>query len=942
MKRLVRSLALVLALCVTISVSALAYEPDDETTDRNTGASGGETGTEQSTDAASAGKASTGDTGTLTTWVDADGAEVARDTEGAKAYETSNFGQIGSFSDGGDGDYDYRTALYYDTEGLNEAKSVTAAAVGGEVGDTDVSGAVISAMTPGFSGVIAVGNGKAGSAKLNITDATISAKTDSDGSEVSDFTGLGTAVCAFKGATVTVDNSTIGTSGVAKAGLLADDQAAILAIDSYINTQGGTLYDGYRSTADKAVMVSPHWVLGIRGSSRSCNVEGQSALIALDRSEVVSTSWGILSAETGKNGVLFALDSTLSLDDSDTANAKDPFIADTPANGMTENYGSGYGSSGDGGSRQWFLGCVINVGTYAACLSDGSVTYGASNGMFDVCAADQSAEPEKFLGTDVAGLAAEPTFTGLKGEGNATTINSDGFGFLCHGPSKIYVTDGTVVNSDEAAFLIKASGAHITVDKNSKLNPANGILFQMMDNDAVAVGMDRSQGTGVFNASYGENAGWPSANGTAAGAASPKYDYFTLEGTEASGNIYNGTGYSCCADALDVTLGKGAILNGAIASTETIHANENYDTSMTAAEALTCQNTSFTSDQYYYMGRVANRVYFNGSNTVDVTLTDDAVWNVTGVSVIKSLSVAPTAAVNGKVYRHDGFIVVVPTGEADPYEGLSATPAYAKGESTDFSAVASGSETASGKNVSVTVNIDCSGLKTINIGTGSDSANAMDIGELLKDLGAKVSYDEKTGDTTVTFRNSEALSALLGLDSGTSGTAGDQDSTSQPATQKKFDAYVEYLRGYMADYSGLNSGSFDDSVRKMALDELDNVAYGDDVSAFPFEMYVDVFGAESYADWYKGSTAAGAAGSAAVSSAGGDTSEAAYQNYLRAFAAHCDSALVGSHAQQFYDAINAGDYTDFPVDMLFDADWVGTPAMTYVQFVAADGAYDFG
>ena len=252
---------------------------------------------------------------------------------------------------------------------------------------------------------------------------------------------------------------------------------------------------------------------------------------------------------------------------------------------MTENYGSGYGSSGDGGSRQWFLGCTINVGTYAACLSDCSATYGASDGTFDVYAADQSAEQETFLGTDVVGLAAEPTFTGLKGEGNTTTVNSDGFGFLCHGPSDIYVTDGTVVNSDEAAFLIKASGAHIVVDEKSELNSANGILYQMMDDDAITVGIDRSQGTGVFNTSYSEIEGWPSADGTVASAASPKYDYFTLEGTEASGNIYNGTGYSGCADALDVTLGEGAVLNGAIASTETIHANENYDTSMAGSFA---------------------------------------------------------------------------------------------------------------------------------------------------------------------------------------------------------------------------------------------------------------------------------------------------------------------------------------------------------------------
>jgi len=960
MKRLTKSLALFLVMCVMISISALAYESNNDTSpEKSASTPGSEASTAKdsavtSGDMAANDASSAGQTAGLNTWIGAGGMEVAEGSAGATEYKTSNFGKFGSFSGGGDGDYNYRTALYYDVNGLNKTKSVTAAVAGGKIEDSGVSGATIDSTTPDFSSIIAVGDGKPYSTKLSISDGIINSKTDSDGSKVNDFTGLGTAVCASEGATVTIDNSTIDTSGVAKAGLLADDYSAILATNTHIHTQGGTLYDGYRSTADQAVMVSPHWVLGIQGSSRSCNAEGQSAILALDKSEVVSSSWGILSAETGKNSTLLALDSTLTLDNSDKACANDPFITDEPKNGMTENYGSGYGSSGDGGAREWFLGCTVNVGTYAACLSDGSVTYGGSNGTYNVFAADKNAKQD-FLGTDVAGPTAVPTFTGLKGEGNGTTINSDGFGFMCHGPGNIYVTGGTVVNSDEATFLMKTSGTHTVVDKGSQLNTANGILYQMMDNDAITVGMDRSQGTGVFNTSYSEKAGWPSADGTVAGAASPKYNYFTLEGTEASGNIYNGTGYSSCASALNVKLGKGAVLNGAIASTETIHANEKYSTTMTAEEALACQNTSFTSDQYYYMGRVADRIYFNGNNTVDVALTDDAVWNVTGTSVISSLDVAPTATVNGQIYRHNGFLVVVPTGEADPYEGLNATPAYTANESTDFSAVSSNSEAVdSGKDVSVTINVDCSGLKTVNIGTNvSGGTCTLDISKLLEALGAELSYDERTGDATITFQNAGTLPALLGItgetsdnNAGSSSDGGNQNDAqsgaAQPETQKEFAAYVEYLRQYLTDYSGLNDGSFDDSVRKMALDEIKNVAFGDDVNAFPFEMYVNNFGAEDYATWCKEASSNTTVVSAATSSSGGDTSEAAYQNYLCAFVANCGDIPAGGHEQEFYDAIRAGKYTDFPVDMLFDADWIGKPAMTYVQFVAANGAYSLG
>ena len=65
-----------------------------------------------------------------------------------------------------------------------------------------------------------------------------------------------------------------------------------------------------------------------------------------------------------------------------------------------------------------------------------------------------------------------------------------------------------------------------------------------------------------------------------------------------------------------------------------------------------------------------------------------------------------------------------------------------------------------------------------------------------------------------------------------------------------FDAYVQYLRDFMVAYTGEGDGSgFDDGARTMALGELDTVAYGDDVNAFPFEMYVNEFGALTYEAW---------------------------------------------------------------------------------------------
>ena len=65
----------------------------------------------------------------------------------------------------------------------------------------------------------------------------------------------------------------------------------------------------------------------------------------------------------------------------------------------------------------------------------------------------------------------------------------------------------------------------------------------------------------------------------------------------------------------------------------------------TTAFAEQHQNTSFTINEYWSIGQVANLVNDNGANTINVTLTGDAVWNVTGTSLIASLSIEGDAQV---------------------------------------------------------------------------------------------------------------------------------------------------------------------------------------------------------------------------------------------------------------------------------------------------------
>ena len=93
------------------------------------------------------------------------------------------------------------------------------------------------------------------------------------------------------------------------------------------------------------------------------------------------------------------------------------------------------------------------------------------------------------------------------------------------------------------------------------------------------------------------------------------------------GNVFNGSGYySQSGKALEVSIGKGATLEGAISLTETRHVDETGK-----------QNTHFTINEYYYLGHVANRNYRNGSSTISVSLKDGGAWKVTGESLISKL-----------------------------------------------------------------------------------------------------------------------------------------------------------------------------------------------------------------------------------------------------------------------------------------------------------------
>ena len=246
--------------------------------------------------------------------------------------------------------------------------------------------------------------------------------------------------------------------------------------------------------------------------------------------------------------------------------------------------------------------------------------------------------------------------------------------------NRLTIDSGTKVDSGFATFLVKTgySGETLTASIDCAEITNGGVLIQVMDNDDATNGgmmtaddpANTNGGMQNFKPFHTETAGF----NTASAAADAAKQMFSFTNGAYTGNIYNASGSDGLnGNALTLTFGQGARYSGAIASSAAIHVS--YDGSMQVKEnggfafdnaeaaavfASQYQNTYFSINEYYSIGQVANLVNYNGANDIHVSLTDNAVWNVTGTSLISSLALADhaqvivpegvTLAVNGMEY----------------------------------------------------------------------------------------------------------------------------------------------------------------------------------------------------------------------------------------------------------------------------------------------------
>lgn len=545
------------------------------------------------------------------------------------------------------------TALAAGTDAKSERISA------GTYDENGATGIVIDDSTSGHNGILIIDK------DYTIKDATIKLNTNADGTDTCDFSGKGSAVAVFGNSDVLIDNSTIETTGVATMPIFNDTGSKVTVQNSKMTSNGGTLYQSYLNTAAQNVMVSPPWILGIMGTSRCTNLEGDNSTFNIYDSDTSSGAWAVLSTDSGSNMYLNAYNTSLTLNNKDESLI--PIQAEggqivTKDNPYTENYGSGYGTYVIGNANETFAGATLNVGTYANIFTGGSATYkGIEAGQtYDVAQAD--ATTKSYTAKDTKN----------------SVINSDTFGFMFHqGENALDIQPGTEVNSGFATFLMKSGSsnetANVTVDGATINN--GGILIQVMDNDDAtnpAPDMSVPGYSGpVFAPTHTENAGFRTEQAQQDTAAQT----FTFTNGEYNGNIYNASGSDNSdqgplkGSPLNVTVGQGAVLNGAAASTSAIHVT--YDGSQfvrgtmnsLAAEneeavnaLLGYQNTEYTISEYFDQGHVGNMINDNGANDINITV-DNGTWNVTNTSLIDTLNITG----DGKVVVGDDATLTVGT-----------------------------------------------------------------------------------------------------------------------------------------------------------------------------------------------------------------------------------------------------------------------------------------
>ena len=470
---------------------------------------------------------------------------------------------------------------------------------------------------------------------------------------------------------------------------LTDAEIADLGISGEFYTEdytsmfgSGTHYiydnENWTSNFSAPMLQCPPLALGLYGSMRGAICYGSATLSFYD-SLAVCDNWAVLSTDSGK-GVLNATDTVAIIG----ARAESADAADISVGmGDGEEYfidvfdtteGSGYVTYCDGFDDN-FYGCSFFAPDYIAIMTGGT---------FDFVASDTQ-----------------------RGYGW-----SDRIGFMSHGQAYTALLQESDFDVADALFAVMSTGGvDITLDdvtvNYTKDNPWGGVLFQFMDTDDVGTDANDME-MDVVDLTYDEYLANTPGDATGASAEGTTKTV-TIRDSVLEGDIWNSIGSSNNASTLktydgstnvlstwststiDVTLDN-AELTGAISTSYAQHCDENGEPIVgqfffnKTGEPM--DGTAANTYDYLAARRVVNTPAHNAIGKIDVTLENGAVWNVTGTSIIDSLTIGDGCVVNGVITENaDGTITVEPAADGGSASGEAPAPAVGGEQTVELTTV---------------------------------------------------------------------------------------------------------------------------------------------------------------------------------------------------------------------------------------------------------------
>jgi len=338
----------------------------------------------------------------------------------------------------------------------------------------------------------------------------------------------------------------------------------------------------------------PMWALGLSGTNRVTQL-CDNATVYYNNCHIQGNGWGALSIDGGKRVRMYLKDSTIEL---------------------TGPRARGYGAFSIGDALISYDNCNINVQGYPLLLgghtdkSDGEIT-------------------------------------------NGTVINSTVYGvmmFRLKG-GELKVNKGSTLNTASSVFVVKGCNPYLNID-NALLNPGNGVILQLMDNDDPGMGPSR------FIVPIGADAAIPGRDLT---VADPNKDVFmTVSNMEVKGNFYNSTTNlrANSIEAVSMPSMSGMSAEGlseggsatedqqGVKNLDLKFANARVNGIISAATAAYREGVAVIDvSNCEELSAVTQTAHEPVNNGVIVSFDKNSVWTVAGTSYLTSLTVAKAAVI---------------------------------------------------------------------------------------------------------------------------------------------------------------------------------------------------------------------------------------------------------------------------------------------------------